>query len=301
MAYTLEQLKIFVAASEAGSLAGAARALSRSQSGVSQAMANLEVDLDRTLFLRSKSGLTLTDAGKSLLPQARQLLRQAHFFDQQLLAIERGEETHMRVAIDESLLSDRLLRRLAPLSERFCQTRLRLITASTFDIEKMVAQGKAQLGVIYQNFDMANFVEFDFCYLGNYRFVTVAAADHPLAKMPVVSPQDLANFTHLTHQSLSGRELNFAVSDSEHCWYANDRLTIHQWALLGVGWADLPEQMAQADLAAGRLVRLPLAVEPEGNLARVVCLRSRSHTHGEVSGWLTQTFERFFGSEAGDK
>ncbi|TCJ98772.1 DNA-binding transcriptional LysR family regulator [Volucribacter psittacicida] len=292
--YSLEQLKIFVMASEKGSLAETARALGRAQSGVSQAMANLEVDLNQTLFIRSKSGLTLTSAGKSLLPLARQLLRQADFFDQQLLALQRNEEAEISVAIDESLWSEGLLQAFTPLQQQFRQTRFHLITASTFDIEQMVAEGKVQLGVIYKDFDMAKFVEFDFHFLGNYRFITVASPQHPLAQLAEVSPQDLMNYVHLTHRSLNGQELWFAGSDSEHCWYANDRLTIYQWALQGIGWADLPEQMVQADLANGRLIRLPLAVEPEGNQVGVVCLRSRSHSHGAVSEWLLVMFKQFF-------
>lgn len=52
MAFTLRQLQFFVAAAEAGSVSGAARALSISQSSVTEAVRALEDDLGVALFDR---------------------------------------------------------------------------------------------------------------------------------------------------------------------------------------------------------------------------------------------------------
>lgn len=53
--YSLEQLKIFVAVCEAGTFSAAARQLKRAQSGVSQAISNLEIAIDKELFSREKT------------------------------------------------------------------------------------------------------------------------------------------------------------------------------------------------------------------------------------------------------
>lgn len=74
MAFTLRQLQFFVAAAEAGSVSGAARALSISQSSVTEAIRALEDDLGVTLFERQARGLLITHKGSAFLRHARQIL-----------------------------------------------------------------------------------------------------------------------------------------------------------------------------------------------------------------------------------
>jgi DNA-binding transcriptional LysR family regulator len=74
MAFTLRQLQFFVAAAEAGSVTGAARALSISQSSVTEAIKGLEDDLGVALFDRQARGLDLTHRGSLFLRHARTIL-----------------------------------------------------------------------------------------------------------------------------------------------------------------------------------------------------------------------------------
>lgn len=74
MAFTLRQLQFFVAAAEAESVSGAARALSISQSSVTEAIRALEDDLGVGLFDRQAKGLLITQKGSAFLRHARQIL-----------------------------------------------------------------------------------------------------------------------------------------------------------------------------------------------------------------------------------
>ena len=74
MAFTIRQLQFFVAAAEAGSVTGAARALSISQSSVTEAIRALEDDLGVTVFERQAKGLVITHRGSVFLRHARQIL-----------------------------------------------------------------------------------------------------------------------------------------------------------------------------------------------------------------------------------
>ncbi|MGL5009891.1 MAG: LysR substrate-binding domain-containing protein [Paracoccaceae bacterium] len=74
MAFTLRQLQFLVAAAEAGSVSGAARALSISQSSVTEAIRALEDDLGVSLFDRQAKGLLITQKGSAFLRHARQIL-----------------------------------------------------------------------------------------------------------------------------------------------------------------------------------------------------------------------------------
>ncbi|SDD44285.1 LysR substrate-binding domain-containing protein [Ruegeria marina] len=74
MAFTLRQLQFFVAAAEQGSVSGAARVLSISQSSVTEAIRALEEDLGVSLFERQARGLQITHRGSAFLRHARQIL-----------------------------------------------------------------------------------------------------------------------------------------------------------------------------------------------------------------------------------
>jgi DNA-binding transcriptional LysR family regulator len=77
--FTLKHLAYFVAAAEAASVTGAARALNISQPSISAALAELERRFGLQLFLRHHArGLSLTPAGRRLLGQARQLIAHAN-------------------------------------------------------------------------------------------------------------------------------------------------------------------------------------------------------------------------------
>lgn len=74
MAFTLRQLQFFVAVAEQGSISGAARALSISQSSVTESIQTLEDDLGVRLFDRMARGLQPTHRGNLFLRHARQIL-----------------------------------------------------------------------------------------------------------------------------------------------------------------------------------------------------------------------------------
>ena len=71
---TLDQLRVFLAVAEAGSFSAAGRQLNRQQSVVSYTIANLEQQLGGLLlFDRSKRRPVLTEAGHTILAEARKL------------------------------------------------------------------------------------------------------------------------------------------------------------------------------------------------------------------------------------
>lgn len=73
----LRSLRYFVAVADAGNVHRAATALNMSQPPLTRALRQLETELGARLFVRTAQGMTLTDAGAALLPEARTLLRRA--------------------------------------------------------------------------------------------------------------------------------------------------------------------------------------------------------------------------------
>src|ERR1700722_1803057 len=74
MALTLRQLKYFVATAELGQISQAAIQLTISQSAVTNAIKELEDSLGTRLFMRTASGMTLTNTGRRFLNQAYTIL-----------------------------------------------------------------------------------------------------------------------------------------------------------------------------------------------------------------------------------
>ena len=74
MRYTLDQLETLAAVARAGSFSAAARQLGKTQSTVSAAIGNLEVDLGVALFDRATKIPALTEAGHRLLREAHGVL-----------------------------------------------------------------------------------------------------------------------------------------------------------------------------------------------------------------------------------
>src|SRR4051812_29068426 len=74
---TLQQLEYFLAATEHRSFSAAAQALHMAQPSLSDQIRRLEAELGSPLFVRARRGLTLTEAGRLLLPQAERTLAAA--------------------------------------------------------------------------------------------------------------------------------------------------------------------------------------------------------------------------------
>src|SRR5258708_6134907 len=72
----MRELRAFTAVAEEGSLSAAARRLHLSQSALSQTVASLERQLGVQLLRRRSTGVTPTDAGVTLLREARALIAQ---------------------------------------------------------------------------------------------------------------------------------------------------------------------------------------------------------------------------------
>ncbi|QYX57324.1 LysR family transcriptional regulator [Roseovarius sp. SCSIO 43702] len=76
--YTLRQLEYFVAVGEAGSIAAASEKVNVSSPSISAAISQLEQEFGIPLFVRQHAqGLALTQGGRTMLEQARTVLREA--------------------------------------------------------------------------------------------------------------------------------------------------------------------------------------------------------------------------------
>ncbi len=74
MAFTFRQLQYFVAVAKTGTISGASKTLSISQSAITEAIKELEADLGVSLFQRHSRGLNVTHKGHQFLRHATSIL-----------------------------------------------------------------------------------------------------------------------------------------------------------------------------------------------------------------------------------
>jgi molybdate transport repressor ModE-like protein len=127
----IRELRAFAAVAEEGSLSAAARRLHLSQSALSQTIQSLERQLGVQLLLRSRTGVTATEAGAVLLREGRALIA---LYDRVLAAVAAGDGAgpgDLNVGIPLELPADLLPAVLAELSTAFPLTRVEVSHASS--------------------------------------------------------------------------------------------------------------------------------------------------------------------------
>ncbi|OBT07149.1 LysR family transcriptional regulator [Shewanella sp. UCD-FRSSP16_17] len=278
--YSFEQLRIFITVCETGSFSAAARKLNRAQSGISQAIANLEISINQTLFDRSGNIPELTSEGEALLPVVKALMLQQLHLEQKIASLEQQHEHELVIAIEESLISPALLGQLALLADEFPITNIEIIAESTLDIGKLIEEGSAHIGIVYADGKIHHQV--DFTTVGYTRFITVAAPEHPLSNMHGIKDIDLRHHRQVVLRATQGQELWFSNGISSQHWYASNHNIINELTQQGIGWSILPEEMVQSAIEQGRLIKLDIDYEPNGWINTVDCLSSRRHPLGPV-------------------
>ena len=95
MAFSSDNVQVFLAVLDHGSFSAAARALGRVPSAVSMAVGHLEAELDVLLFERMGREPRPTAAARALEPQARLLAGQLQQLNAQALALTQGLEERL--------------------------------------------------------------------------------------------------------------------------------------------------------------------------------------------------------------
>src|SRR5205814_2348408 len=94
----IPQIETFLAVATFGGFHRAAEALRISQPAVSSRVKALEESLGVMLFVRSRHGLTLSEAGRVLRPYAEQLLKTASVARQAVHQLQPGSESPLQIA-----------------------------------------------------------------------------------------------------------------------------------------------------------------------------------------------------------
>jgi DNA-binding transcriptional LysR family regulator len=264
---SLDQLRIFVAAADEGSFSAAARRLNRTQSAVSESIANLEAQLRVTIFDRSNRYPRLTPAGAVLLEDARAVVAGVDAMKARARGISSGLEAELVAVFDVFFPLDALSDAAHAFYARFPTTPLRISVEALGGVIQPVLDGRAGLALLASFPTPPQGVIAEL--ITRIDLITVAAADHPLSKYTGPIPRaELARHVQLvlTDRSTLSSGTEYGVV-SPSTWRLADLFAKQAFLLRGLGWGSMPAHAVEADIRAGRLVELALEDVPQGRIS----------------------------------
>lgn len=257
MSFTSDNVEVFLAVLDHGSFSAAARALHRVPSAVSMAIANLEAELDLSLFDRRGREPRPTPAARSLEPQARLLAAQLQQLQVQALALTQGLEHRLTLAIAPELLAAPWSGPLATLAQEYPQLEVEVLAAPQADALALLHSGRAQLALVFERPSLDGREAFQ--EVANEMMVAVMAPGHPvLAGAGGRLREDHLRTTRqivVAGRDLATRDPRFEFA--RHVWRTDNALAALSLITAGLGWGWLPRNFARPHVAAGALVEIP--------------------------------------------
>ncbi|QIZ75814.1 LysR family transcriptional regulator [Ferrimonas lipolytica] len=287
---SLQQLNTFIHCAQAGSFSAAARRLGKAQSVVSQAIANLEIDLGQTLFDRSSRKPTLTPHGQILLQQAQAVMQQAQDLQATAAALTPETEPSLTIALDQALTLPSLYQLIQRFSQRFHATELVLEICQSNQIPPLVRQGRAHIGLMLTGQDMPAGVNLGL--LGQLPFYAVASPLHPLAQLQSVSRSEITLHRQLITKNSNNKAVEQLQPISPKVYWSNDFEALKQLAIANLGWGYLPAHLAQSEVDNQRLVKLPVSFDIETWSVPVDRVTPLNSAKGLGQRWLEEQCEQ---------
>lgn len=243
----LANLSAFISVAETGSFSQAGERLHLTQPAISKRIAGLEGQLDTRLFDRLGREISLTEAGRALLPRAYQILNVLDDTRRALNNLNGEVSGRLTLATSHHIGLHRLPPVLRTFTRRYPKVALDIQFLDSEVAYDEILHGRAELAVITlapEPYGPTNAVR-----IWDDPLDLVVAPEHALAQQAHVSLEDIAGhpavfpggntFTHhIVRQLFQARGLtpNIAMS-------TNYLETIKMMVSIGLAWSVLPRTM----------------------------------------------------------
>ena len=252
----LANLNAFIAIAEIGSFSGAGERLHLTQPAISKRIAGLEQQLDVRLFDRLGREVSLTEAGRALLPRAYQILNVLDDTRRALTNLTGQVTGRLTLATSHHIGLHRLPPLLRAFTRQYPDVALDIQFLDSEVAYEEILHGRAELAVITLAPEPHALVQatpvwddpLDFVVAPEHLLLSNDATLADIARHPAVFPGG-NTFTHHIVQRLfetQGLTPNIAMS-------TNYLETIKMMVSIGLAWSVLPRTMLDEQVA-----RIPL-------------------------------------------
>lgn len=258
----LDNLKAFLRVSELGSFSRAAEQLFITQPAVSKRISALETALNMQLFDRIGHTITLTEAGRALMPRAHRILLEVEDCKRAVSNLSATITGTLQMGTSHHIG----LHRLPPVLRRFTRDNPAVHPHIQFmdseEVCQAVVHGDLELGIVTLPLSPSRVL--DLKPVWHDPLVIVASRDHPFIKARNINLQALSEHTAIlpatgtfTREVLERTLLPFNI-ELNVGMSTNYLETIKMLVSVGLGWSVLPESMLDKSVCQVKVKNLSM-------------------------------------------
>jgi DNA-binding transcriptional LysR family regulator len=259
LAFTLEQIRTFVAVADRGSMTRAAESLFLTQGAVTQQVRNFEQALGVQLVERMGGWIRLTSAGTSVAAACRAALKAIEQVNEAARSLASLEAGILQIGASPTAAAYYLPAILRRYSRRHPGVTVTVVTENTAHVAAAVVAGGLDCGLIEGPTEHPDLLE---KVISSDRVLAVVRSDHALARMKI--PDDRALVRHCYLGREPGASLELYADMILGSGYRRARRmqfghldAVHGAVMAGLGFAVLPQVAIADEVEQGLLVVLP--------------------------------------------
>ena len=269
---TLQQLKYVIMVAETGTITEAANRLYISQPSLTNAIHELEKEMNLVIFNRTNKGISLSKEGDDFLGYARQVLEQAAILEDKFKGKSGGKKQFCVSTQHYSFAVNAFVDLIKEYGQEEYDFSLR--ETQTYEIIEDVARIKSEIGILFLN-DFNEKVLFKILKSHDLEFHPLFVAKphvfisrvHALAEKKVITNQELEQFPYLSfeqgeHNSFYFSEEIFSSSERKKNIRVRDRATLFN-LLIGLNGYTVCSGVIDEKLNGKDIIAVPLADESD--------------------------------------
>lgn len=190
MKETPNHYEIFLKVVETGNISKASEALDYTQSGISHVISALEKSVGFKLFVRSASGVALTDNGRRLVPLIQDIVNREQMLKQEVFQINHEVGGKLRIGSFTSATTLWLPPVIHHFRENYPDVQLEIVDGNYADIQHWIRHGRIDCGLLAGKIDS----HFIFHELIRDPLLVIMNENHPLAQKEAVTIDEIVQY-----------------------------------------------------------------------------------------------------------
>lgn len=267
---TLQQLRYVVMVADKGTISEAAKELFISQPSLTNAIKELETEMQITIFHRTNKGIVVSNHGDEFLAYARQVLEQANLLEEKFLNIKKQSPKFSVSCQHYSFAVNAFVDVIREFGGNQYDFTLR--ETQTYEIIEDVSRLKSEIGILYtssKNEDVImklikqNGLEFEELFIAKpHVFIS---SKHPLADREILTLDELEDYPYLSfeqgdYNSFYFSEEILSTLDRNKNIKVRDRATLFNLAI-GLDGYTVSSGVIDKELNGENIIAKPLMVD----------------------------------------